>query len=253
MNPLANKIAAIPGARRCWRIFRYIKGTFDRDTRRNRLYDRCTAKIMSSVLREDANCVDVGCHAGEMLEQMLANAPRGNHYAFEPIPALAATLRRKFDQVKVFEVALSDQRGTATFRHVLSRPAYSGLRERKYPSENEQTELIEVRTERLDDLLPSDEPIHLIKVDVEGAELQVLRGAQRTIRTHKTMIVFEHGLGAAEFYGTRPEAVFDLLVDGCGLQISLLPAWLGGHAPLSREAFVAEFDNHTNFCFLAHP
>lgn len=208
---------------------------------------------MSAVLRPTSSCVDVGCHAGGILRQMIAFAPDGRHFAFEPIPDLAAGLRREFPGVQVFEVALSDESGMAEFKHVTSRPGYSGLRERAYPTDHETVQTIQVRTERLDDLLPPDASVDFMKVDVEGGELAVFRGATRTIETHRPYIVFEHGLGAAEFYGTTPQEVYDLLVERCGLRISLLDAWLGNKPPLTRDAFAAQFYEHRNFYFLAHP
>ncbi len=253
MVPVRKK-AVVPFPRRVAGLCRrYAARYFDRGARLNRLYDKCTMRIMSNVLDRGSHCVDVGCHTGQVLEHMLAEAPDGTHYAFEPLPELAAGLRERFPGVNVFEVALSDVEGTAEFRHVVSRPAYSGLREREYPSDEEETTVIEVQTRRLDDLLPAGARIDFIKVDVEGAELQVFRGAVKTIASNKPYIVFEHGLGAADYYGTRPESVYDLLVDQCGLKVSLLPEWLKRRPPLSREGFVAQFDGHANFYFLAHP
>lgn len=253
MNSLVARLARLTPrrvARRCWR---YAARSLDSAARLNRLYDKCTVRIMSKVLQRSSNCVDVGCHTGQMLEHMLQFSPDGAHLAFEPLPELAAGLRRKFGTVAVFEVALSDTNGKASFRHVVTRPAYSGLREREYPSKNEETQLIEVRTARLDGLVPSGGRIDFIKVDVEGAELQVFRGAVQTISRDKPYIVFEHGLGAADYYETRPEAVYDLLVGRCGLRISRLQGWLRGREPLTRDGFVADFDRHINFYFLAHP
>jgi len=113
---------------------------------------------------------------------------------------------------------------------------------------------IQVRLLRLDDLLPSDLPIRFVKIDVEGAELQVLKGAVQMLRRCRPYVVFEHGLGAADCYGTRPESVFDLFT-GCGLRLSLMNDWLasGGRKTLSREAFAEEFNSARNFYFMAHP
>lgn len=230
----------------------YARGFFDQAARLNRTYDKCAIKIMSRVLTDSSNCVDVGCYVGQVLERMLKFAPHGTHFAFEPLPDQAAHLRRSFPGVNLFEVALSDMEGTSSFRHVVNRPTYSGLREREYGRDDEKIEVIEVRTARLDDLISADTRIDFIKVDVEGAELGVFRGATRTITTHKPHIVFEHGLGAADYYETRPEDVYDLLVGQCGLKISLMPDWLAGRVPLTRSAFVDEFDEHRNFYFHAH-
>ena len=52
----------------------------------------------------------------------------------------------------------------------------------------------------------------LIKIDVEGADLQVLQGAQRTLAAHRPSSP-EHGLGSADHYDTCPED-FDALLTG---------------------------------------
>ena len=100
-----------------------------------------------------------------------------------------------------------------------------------------------------------DEQDHIdfIKIDVEGAELQVLQGAIVWIRKCRPIIVFEHGVGAADCYGTRPEHVYDLLCEDCGLKISLLEGWLSGRRPLSRDGFREQFDKGLNYYFVAHP
>ncbi len=66
---------------------------------------------------------------------------------------------------------------------------------------------------RLDEMIPTDQTIDFIEIDVEGAELQVLQGGVETIRGFQPTIVFEHGIGAAGHYGTKPEQVFELLAD----------------------------------------
>ncbi len=140
-----------------------------------------------------------------------------------------------------------------TFQHVVTNHAYSGLRRRRYDRPNEQVVEITVDVQPLDELLPATQHIDLIKIDVEGAELEVLRGAVATITRCRPLVIFEHGLGGSDFYGTTPEAVYDLLVDVCDLRISLLGDWLEGRAPLDRAALAEQFHQQTNFYFLAHP
>ena len=223
----------------------------------NALYDAQTEAILARVLERGSSCVDVGCHHGVIMDAMLHFAPEGTHYGFEPLPDLFAGLRAKYGavpRVKLFELALSDAPGTSTFQHVVTNPGYSGLLRRRYDHPHEDVVQISVNLAKLDDVLPSDATIRLIKVDVEGAELGVFRGAIETIRRCRPFIVFEHGLGAADFYGTRPEQVWDLL-SGCGLKLALMKDWLesGGTRTLTREAFAHEFDSGSNYYFLAHP
>jgi FkbM family methyltransferase len=216
-------------------------------------YDEQTFAVMRRCLREDSNCVDVGCSSGDILKEMLRLAPAGTHYAFEPIPEFYQKLISSFPRVKVFDAALSDSVGEVSFQHVTSNPFYSGLKRRRYDRPHEIVEEIRVKTDLLDNIIPEDWPIALIKIDVEGAELQVLRGAVNTIRKSRSVIIFEHGLGAADCYGTTPKQVYSLLTLQCDLQVSLMEDWLKGDGPLSQEGFAAQFYQGLNFYFMAHP
>lgn len=216
---------------------------------KNAAYDEQSFAVMRRWLSQDSNCVDVGCHEGVILTEMLRLAPSGSHYAFEPLPSFYPKLVASFPGVKIFDIALSDAVGEASFQNVVNNPGFSGLKKRTYPNPCETIETITVRTDLLDNLI--SEKIDLIKVDVEGGELQVLRGAVSTIRRSQPVIIFEHGYGAAEYYGTTPEQVYDLLSE-CGLHLSLMEDWLNGHSSLTREGFVARF-YQGEFYFMAHP
>ena len=220
---------------------------------KNARYDAETLDVMRRVLKVNSNCVDVGAHCGSVLRQMLELAPNGEHLAFEPLPGFAEHLRTSFPQVRVFEVALSDNAGPTTFQHVVTNPAYSGLRQRNYPSDHEDIRDITVNTDRLDSLVADGYTAALIKIDVEGAELGVLRGAIGVIKRSRPYIVFEHGLGAANHYGTVPGDVYDLLSGQCGLKVSLMRRWLSGEPPLSRAAFIRLYERGREFYYLADP
>ena len=49
-------------------------------------YDRATEIAMIRIIEPDSNCIDIGCHKGEILNIMLRLAPKGRHAGFEPIP-----------------------------------------------------------------------------------------------------------------------------------------------------------------------
>lgn len=190
---------------------------------KNQEYDFQTKKIIAKVCKADSHCIDIGCHKGEILDLFLQYAPKGTHYAFEPIPSMYNALLQKYQRQPcvISNVALSNVNGEASFNHVTSNPGYSGLQKRAYKNAHEAIEVITVRTEPLDTLLPSNIHITIMKIDVEGGELHVLKGALATIKRCKLIIIFEHGLGASEFYGARPAKLFQLLTD-CGLHIATL-------------------------------
>jgi FkbM family methyltransferase len=220
----------------------------------NQRYDRQTQKVIRRVCGEGSNCIDVGCHKGEILDVILKSSPAGNHFAFEPIPFLYKNLEKKYRlrNVQVFPIALSNENGRTSFNYVVTNPAYSGLKKRTYDRVNEKDEIIEVKTARLDDLIPPGIKISFIKIDVEGGELQVLEGGMEMIRKNKPVIIFEHGLGASEFYGSSPEKIFSLL-NSLGLRVSLMDRWLRGEQGFDLEAFRDQFYNRKNFVFIAYP
>src|SRR5207249_1370277 len=96
-------------------------------------------------------------------------------------------------------------------------PACSGFLEISYPKQP-QIEKLTVRTETLDRNLPAGYVPAFIKIDVEGAERQVIEGGIETISKYKPIVVFEHGKGASH-YGTQPHHIYDLLHKEAGLDI----------------------------------
>lgn len=202
--------------------------------------------LLAFTLAPDSNCIDVGAHAGIVLRQFLHYAPDGSHIAYEPLPALHAELVSAFPGVDVRRAALSNRRGEAEFTHVPELPAYSGFRERTYPRAAE-TERFTVRVEDIDSSLPPGYVPTLIKIDVEGAELEVLEGGAGTIGAHRPIVFFEHGRGAAEHYATAPGAVHDLLRE-LGLRIFDID----GNGPLGRGEFEVSFERGAVWTYVAH-
>jgi FkbM family methyltransferase len=202
--------------------------------------------LLAFTLAADSSCIDVGSYRGDVLAEFLARAPRGRHIAYEPVPDLHAELARRFPGIDVRCAALSNREGEAGFAYVRSRPGYSGFRRRSYPGK-EDVETITVRVETLDASLPPGYVPALIKIDVEGAEGQVIEGALETIAEHRPIVVFEHGAAAAE-YGTRPETVYRLLCGEAGLRIFDLD----GNGPYSSAEFAATSARGDYWNFVAH-
>jgi FkbM family methyltransferase len=216
--------------------------------------------IAACVLRSDSNAVDVGANIGETLRLFVGMAPSGKHFAFEPIPDMATALTEQFPGVTVIAAALSDHAGQAEFVHVRTAPSLSGLKRIPLPTGpslrledrvmpaagDDRLTTLTVETLRLDDALPAGYVPHLVKVDVEGAEHLVLAGAVNTLRRHRPVVVFEHGMGGAPAYGANSDDVFAIL-DEVGMRIFDLD----GDGPYSRSRFEEVFRAGTRWNFLA--
>jgi len=215
-------------------------------------YDRELIEVLRRSLRKDSNCIDVGCYRGDILRQMIKLAPQGSHLAFEPVPENFQYLTRAFPGARVLNLALSDKVGEATFNVVVGRTARSGLRKVEYPDPKQEVRQVQVHVDTLDNVVGSKR-VDFIKVDVEGAEVRVLRGGRELIRRDRPMLVFEHGHERAKYFGDKPEELFDLLAGELGLAVSLMERWLHGAAPMARDEFCGHVYQKMDFCFVAYP
>lgn len=219
---------------------------------KNHEYDLQAKQVLRKALTPTSNCIDVGCHEGEFIDLFLKFAPNGKHVGFEPLPDYYEHLKKNYPSNCSFHnLALSNEKGTSTFNYVISNPAYSGLQKRKYDKEGEQDTTIMVDKDRLDAIIPTTDRVDFIKIDVEGGEYQVLQGAMQLLQRHKPIVIFEHGLGAADVYHTTPEMIYDLFKE-CGMQVSLMKFWLKGKASFDKTAFCKQFYQNLNYYFIAY-
>lgn len=236
-------------------LLKQLLAFFHISVTRNQRYDAYTRRIIQETLAPSSNCIDVGCHRGEILDLMIQRSPNGKKYGFEPIPMLVGFLREKYSgdpNVEIHSTALFDREGTTTFQHVVNAPAYSGIRQRKYDGREVTIEEITVQTGRLDSFIPANLKIDLIKIDVEGAEFHVMKGAVETLRRCRPIVVFEFGLGAADFYEVGPAEVYQLLTRECDMGVSTLKGYLNGADPLTETEFRACFEQGSEYYFVGH-
>ena len=222
------------------------------DLTKNMQYDRLTKIIMKRELKMNSNCLDIGCHVGEMLDIMLELAPDGVHQGFEPIPYLHKDLIDKYGaHTAIHRIALSNTNGETEFNVVKNAPAYSGLKRRSYHVANPDIQKINVNTQRLDDLIAADSRVDFVKIDVEGGEYDVLQGAIETFKRCKPVLIFEFGIGASDFYGTTPDQIYDLIVHEIGLNIYTMEDFIANDAPLSLETLRGVYAENSEYYFVA--
>lgn len=223
------------------------------DITKNLEYDRLTKAIMKRVIKPDSNCIDVGCHKGEILDAILQLAPNGKHFGFEPIPGLFNNLNQKYaGKATIYPYALADANGKSTFQFVKNAPAYSGLKKRRYDTDTPDIEEIEVEIKVLDELIPSSIKINFVKIDVEGAEFGVLKGAKQLLKRDKPVVVFECGMGASDYYGTKPADIYSFMTDEIGLSVSTLKSFINNRKPLTAAEFTDCFNSNKEYYFIAH-
>lgn len=179
-------------------------------------YEQMLEDFYSELLRPGDVCVDVGAHVGRHTLPLARRVgPQGRVFAFEPIPAIAAQLRatiealpNHFSVVELQQCALADAEGETDFVLVHEAPGYSGLRPRHYDAPV-TTEVIRVDVRRLDDLASGMPSVRFVKIDCEGAELRVLRGATSLLARDRPVVSFECGNASLESYDYDAGDIFD--------------------------------------------
>ena len=220
----------------------------------NQRYDLLTRRIIKQACTPHSCCVDAGAHVGGVLDLFLRAAPEGFHHAFEPVPELYQFLQHRYGgkrNCRIYPLALSDKNGTSQFNHVVSNPAYSGLKKRRYDRRGEKDTVIEVETARLDDVIGMARAVRVIKIDVEGGEMDVLRGATRILNAFHPLVIFEFGIGGSDMYGTTPDMLFSFF-EQYDYAISLMDDYLGSKPALTRNALNDQFYGKKNYYFVAH-
>lgn len=147
--------------------------------------------------------VDIGASLGRHTIPLAKLVGEGGLVmAFEPLPSIRAALCSRLltanlNNVATLPIALSSKSGSSNFVYTPEAPAESGLKRREtYNSSPTKFVDIPVVVRRLDEVVPSNDHIAFIKIDVEGAELDVLKGAENIIRKSRPMIAFESGAAA---------------------------------------------------------
>jgi FkbM family methyltransferase len=219
----------------------------------NAKYDQETSAVMWRVLRPDSCCIDVGAHGGSILREMTQISPLGTHFAFEPLPHLAAHLQNAFPGVRVYEAAVSDHTGTAQFVYVENAPVYSGLQQRIYDRPDPVLKPITVNVVQLDDVIPNEQSVAFIKLDIEGGEFHALLGAARTVHRCRPVIVFEAGPKSTGHYGVGPEEVYRFIAKQFGYHLSTMQRWLASQPPYSETEFCQNWHSGPDFYFIAYP
>ena len=146
--------------------------------------------ILHELVPIGCTAIDVGANRGYYSWALASVA--ASVEAFEPNPLLAKFAKAKLGRkARVHEVALSDHGGTATL-YIPRRASGSSLHitgnlGNVYPQKS--VDQIQVRLATLDSY--SFKNVGFIKIDVEGAEMEVLAGARETIRSNRPTMLIE--------------------------------------------------------------
>jgi FkbM family methyltransferase len=188
--------------------------------------------------------IDVGAHVGLMSRRMLAEFPRAAVYAFEPAPAVYRRLcetARELPGIRPVRAAAGDRTGTVTF-HETEDPLMSSVLlatehgRFSYGKGIRAVAEIEVPIVRLDDWAHENglEQVHFMKVDAQGLEMAVLRGARELLRGAGVLGINCEAPLHEEYAGGSTFHEIDAFLSGCGFVLyQIHECWFTGEAQRS--------------------
>ena len=145
-------------------------------------------------LRPTDIACDIGANKGSFIYWLSSWCRSGRVIAFEPQPELARRLETvcrvlKLDNVRVEAKAAYSRSGTQDL--FVPRGHQPGASLNRKATEGESFEILSVPVVSLDEYFGAHDKIGLLKIDAEGAEFEILKGAERILRQYAPLLVFE--------------------------------------------------------------
>lgn len=204
-----------------------FQGTFLLD-RRSHLFARVVsegvyepelAAVCVANLDATRDAIDVGANAGLYTNLMARQLRGGRVLAIEPAANALAKLRSNVKRngieahTLIFEGVASDRECMRTLKIVAGKEEYSSVGTLAHPSvADERVETVDVQSTTIDALVRRHalDP-GFIKIDVEGTEHEVLRGAEATLRKHRPVVLSELSAHLLARNGTSASAVVEYM------------------------------------------
>ena len=169
----------------------------------NRIHEESTTELFKKVVKGEDVVVDLGANIGyfTLLAAKLVDT-NGKVYSFEPEPRNFSFLKKNIElndyrQVIATQKAVAEGPGTVklyichydTGHHTINQ--YEGIKAYRPDFTEDRKEFVEIEKVALDDFLKDEkQPVDVIKMDVEGAEMLALSGMDRILRESKNLKMF---------------------------------------------------------------
>lgn len=178
-------------------------------------YEPSTSNIIERLIGPGDTVLDVGANIGYFsLLAARCVGGSGTVFAFEPSEETRKqfhenVLINKLSNIKVFDVAAGNSDGLASF--YLGPVGHAGLSSLR-PLENTER-ISKVRTGRIDDLIPPNQRVSLVKLDIEGGEYDAIQGMRSCLDSHGPDLIIEINNRFLREMGCSAERLFALLAD----------------------------------------
>lgn len=161
--------------------------------------------LLPEILNEDDVILDIGANMGQYACRLNQLVPKGKVFSFEPVLENYRALVKmksilKLNNVEILKLAVSDKKGKdKIYIPVINKSLIDGTQavlegnKKTYDNVNYNIEIVE--TDTIDNIVEEKniEKISFIKIDTEGAELRVLKGALGSLKRFKPLLQLEIG------------------------------------------------------------
>lgn len=219
-------------------------------------YEAGTLSVMGKCLREGDIFIDVGANIGLMsIFSSRAIGNKGKVYSFEPVLETFTILKKnieinKIKNIDAFDVGVSDRKGKS---FIYTNP-YAGKGSSSFikPPDQSESKEYEIIIEMLDEFLISHllTNIRMLKIDVEGWELHVLRGTESLLRSLQAPIIC---VECSKLTGSNNDSadIYSYIIEINNYLIYKLEKGKGVSSKLIKVKDASELPYHDNlFCFL---
>jgi FkbM family methyltransferase len=218
-------------------------------------YEKGTIHLMKQLLKEGDVFIDAGANIGLMsMVAATCVGQGGSVHAFEPFPLIYDRMLHnihlnQFTNIKTYQMALAAAAGEAyLYPDHSHNPGASSLIDRSHG-----TTPIAIRTGTLDTYFSGAEKIALIKIDVEGYEGEVLKGATRLLSMPEAPALIVECSSDRENYHYSSSGLFEYIKGINHYRVFKLKRGKGHIAALVEVKTPADLPVHDNlYCFLPH-
>jgi FkbM family methyltransferase len=177
--------------------------------------------LLEKILSPDMVFIDIGANIGEFAIVAASRLRAGTVYAFEPLDEAYRLLCKSvtlngLENIVAFPFGLSDHTATAdlyTSSDFALHKSFPTELATVYPTSTRSLKIGTAELKILDDVFPQlgQNRLDVIKIDIEGAELPALQGAEHLLRNYKPMLLVEVSDVTSAAAGYRSEEMGDYL------------------------------------------
>lgn len=183
------------------------------------IYEYKKMKLFKKLVKPNMTILDIGVNKGyfSLLSAKLMK-DKGNILSFEPDPDNCKWIKKSiaannYKSIRLFQIALFNKNGKKTFFKGAKSGHHSLIKNSGLGSTT-------IQTQKLDDFIDEENitKINLIKIDVEGADIEVLEGAQKLLKNQSPKLIIDiHKIDRKKFFNLLENLsynIFDYNNDG---------------------------------------